>query len=327
MKVTAFGIVCVVPLFASLAGCRDDRPVTPSASPEVYSIRVEPASLVLVAGGGAQLAAQADDVRGETVGGVSFSFASADPRIARISATGRVSAPGPAGRTEVRVASGGRAFAVPVAVNAGPAARVDLVEAPAAQAAAGESLGTVRVRLVDAHGNAIGDRPVEWRITQGGGTLIDATPRTGADGGATAQWRAGPGAGAQTIEFMSEGLVPRVFSALAHAGPPALLQLRLAGSSEDTPAGVDAGQPAELTATVTDVHGNAVPGAEVVLDPASACGFEGGRATTDDAGTTPPFAWTPRAARACRITARVGNTEVGATLDVRMKATRPPQRR
>lgn len=327
MKVTAFATFCVVPLFASLAGCRDERSVPPSPPPEVYSIAVEPASLVLAAGGGAQLAAQADDSRGETVGGASFSFASADPRIATVTATGRVTAPGPAGRTEVRVASAGRVAAVPVVVNAGPAARVDLVEAPTARVAAGESLGTVRVRLVDAHGNAIGDRPVEWRITQGGGTLIGATAHTGADGSATVTWQAGRTVGPQAVELSSEGLVPAVFTALAHAGAATRLQLRLADSAGDEPPAVDAGQQVQLVASVADAHGNAVAGAEVVLEPVKGCDFDGGRAMTGETGSTPLIPWMPRAAAACRLPARVEGTGITATLDVRIRKPGPSRRR
>lgn len=327
MKITVLAIFCGIPLFASLAGCRDDRPVTPSAPPEVYSIRVEPASLVLVAGGSAQLAAQADDVRGVTVGGASFTFTSTDPQIVRVTATGHVTTPGRAGRAEVRVASGDRAISVPVAVSAGAAARVDVVEAAATRAAAGGSLGTVRVRVVDAHGNAIGNRSVLWRIVQGGGALIDATEHTEPDGGTSVTWYAGRTAGPQRLEFSTEGIVPAVFEAVAHAGPATQLQLRLAGSTGEGPAGIDVGQPAQMVAAVSDAHGNAVAGAEVVLDPVASCGVDGRRATTGETGTTPRITWTPRAATSCRLSARVEGTQVTATLDVQIRVPRPVRRR
>lgn len=327
VKLTAFAMFCAAPLFLSLGGCGKDAPVTPPAPLEVYSIHVQPASLVLQAGGSAQLAGQADDVRGETVGGASFSFASADQRIAGVTATGRVTAPGPAGRTEIRITSGGRVAQVPVVVKAGPAAHVDVLEAPAAQSAAGASLGTVRVRILDAHGNGLGDRPLAWRITRGDGTLIDAMARTGADGSATATWQAGTTTGPQALELSSAGLEPALFTALAHAGAAAQLTLRLAGSDDDEPPGVTAGQPSPLVASVHDAHGNGVARAEVVLDPVADCGFDGGRPTTGETGTTPLVPWTPRARAACRITARVDATEITVTLNVRIGKPRPARRR
>lgn len=318
MRLTALCTCCLVPLFALLAGCRDGREAAAAPAPEVYSIRVEPASLLLRAGEPAQLAAQANDLHGEPVGGASFSFGSADPRIVRVTATGLVSTPGMAGSTEVRVTGGGRVFIVPVIVSAGPAAHTDVLEAPAKEAAVGESLGTIRLRMTDTYGNALAQRAAAWRIVGGDGRLLDAATRTNADGSVEATWQAGRVAGAQVLEFASEGVAPMSFTAVAHAGPPARLRLQLTNAADSEPPRIPAGRTSQLVARVVDALDNPVPQAEVILDALAACGFDGGRADTDASGATAPLAWTPRAARVCRITARVRNTDLSATLETRV---------
>lgn len=296
-------------------------------SPEVYSIRVEPASLALRAGDEAQLAAQAQDADGEIVGGALFSFASLDPQVVQVNASGRVGARGAAGSTQLRVASGGRAVMVTVVVTAGPAARTEVIDAPEAQAVSGTSLGTVRVRVVDAYGNGLGNTPIEWRITQGEGQLTDAATHTSADGSATVTWLAGVGVGMQTLEFTSHGLPPRLFTALTQAGPATRLQLQLQDETGESAADLVIGQPAQLIARVADAGGNPVAGIEVVFERAAACGFEGGRVATSETGVTTPLSWTPRAGRTCRIAARVDGTDVAARLDAPLRASRVVSRR
>lgn len=318
MKFMALVTFGVASLCAVLVGCGERHKASASPPPEVYSIRVEPASLRLQAGDSAQLAAEASDLHGEAVGGTPFSFESADQQIARVTPTGFVTAPGATGSTEVRVAGGGRVSAVPVVVSAGPAARTDVLEAPARDAAAGESLGTIRLRMTDAYGNALAERAVTWRVVQGDGRLIDAATRTNADGSVEATWQAGRVTGTQVLEFASEGLAPMSFTAVAHAGPPARLRLQLTNAADSEPPRIPAGRTSQLVARVVDALDNPVPQAEVILDALAACGFDGGHASTDASGATTPLAWTPRAARVCRITARVRNTDISATLETRV---------
>jgi hypothetical protein len=288
---------------------------------------VEPASLALRAGDEAQLAAQAQDAHGEIAGGAVFSFSSLDPQIVQVNASGRVGARGAAGSTQLRVASGGRAIMVTVVVTPGPAARTEVMAAPEVQAVAGGSLGEVRVRVVDDYGNGLPDTPVDWRVTQGEGLLAGAATRTSADGSAAVTWQAGPGVGTQALEFTSDGLPPRLFTALAQAGPATRLQLQLMGGAEESAVDLVIGQPAQLIASVADARGNPVAGVEVVFERAAGCSFDGDRVATGEMGITTPLSWTPRAGRTCRIAARVEGTDVAARLDAPVRASRAASRR
>jgi len=327
VRLTAFAMCSSVLLCASLSGCSRGSPPSPAASPEVYSIRVEPASLALRAGSEAQLAAQAQDAHGAITGGAAFAFSSLDPQIAQVTTTGRVGARGSTGSTQLRVASGGREAMVTVVVTAGPAARSEVIAAPSAQTVAGGSLGTVRVRVVDDYGNGLDHTPVNWRVTQGGGALTDVATHTSADGSAAVTWQAGSGVGTQTLEFTSDGLPPRLFTALAQTGPAARLQIQLSDKAKEGTADLVIGQPAQLIASVADATGNPVAGVVVTFERATSCSFEGGRVATGETGTTAPISWVPGTGKTCRITARVEGTEITASLDAPIRISRTAPRR
>lgn len=324
MRTATFAMYNSLLVAALLGGCGQGSPTRPAAVPEVYSIRVEPASLALRAGDEAQLAAQAQDAQGDIAGGAMFSFSSLDPQIAQVNATGRVRATGSAGSTQLRVASGGRAVLVTVVVAAGTAARTEVLALPDTQAVAGGSLGKIRVRVVDEYGNGLGNVPVAWQITQGGGTLADAAAHTGNDGSAAVKWTAGAMTGAQTLEFTSSGVPPRVFTAMAQAGPAHRLELQLVDDAGGEVEDLVAGQPARLVASVMDANGNPVAGIGVLLERAADCGFDGGRAATGDAGSTEPISWVPGEGRHCRILGRVEGTGLSMALNVPILAVRNP---
>jgi len=82
---------------------------------------------------------------------------------------------------------------------------------------------SLKVRALDAYGNAIAGQAVNWAITSGGGSVAPVSGTTDASGIASAEWTLGPNLGSQTLTAKA-GTLPQVtFQASAVAGPPAKL--------------------------------------------------------------------------------------------------------
>ncbi len=157
----AVGLPMAVYMASTLAGC-PRGPVPAAPAPPVADVLVEPAQLTLVAGSEAALAAQANDAHGQPIGGASFTFRVADPRVLQVSAQGMVTALGPAGEpTAVTVSSGGRQRQVPVTVVPGPPQRLEKLEGDGQRLAVGEApADVIAVRVLDGFGNPLVAVPV-----------------------------------------------------------------------------------------------------------------------------------------------------------------------
>ncbi len=306
-------------LLVSLGGCQRDAPLAQDPVAAVYSIRVEPASLVLAAGATGQLAAEATDSAGRLVGGARFSFHSTAPHLLGVSPSGAVTSVGPAGTAAIEVRSGGRAASVPVTIDAGPPARIELVDVPVATTAVGTALGTPRVRIVDAHGNPVAGAALRWRVLSGAGVVREAATHSAGDGLAGAEWLAGTSAGAQRLEVQVDGVAPLRIESTATAGPAAGLTLQL--SDDDAGAAIPRlRQPLAIVASVRDAHGNGVAAAGVAIAPLPRCGLPGATVVTAADGDSPPLPWTPTVTGRCVLTARVADGAVAARLSVDVEA-------
>jgi adhesin/invasin len=71
------------------------------------------------------------------------------------------------------------------------------------------------VRLIDAAGNAVPDRPVSWIVATGGGQVASPTSMTDGEGIATARWTLGSASGSNTLNAVVSGVGFVFFTATA----------------------------------------------------------------------------------------------------------------
>lgn len=149
----------------------------------------------------------------------------------------------------------------------------------------------LEVRVTDAEGTPVAGREVTFQVEEGGGLLDPTSATTDSAGVARARFTLPAVAGAV-----------RVVAALPGGGPGAQIGMDLvatpgvpsratvvAGQGQSGPAG--GMLPGDLSVRVLDEVGNPVPGAEVVMEPASGSGtVTPPRARTDASGMV-AFSW------------------------------------
>jgi hypothetical protein len=177
--------------------------------------------------------------------------------------------------------------------TAGNAAQLELVSGDDQSAPAGTELGQpLVVRLRDADGNPIPNRPVSWVVGSGGGTATPATSNTDAQGLASTRWTLGTTPGANTLNAVVSGLglSPVPFSATGTGtGSPSTLAL-----STQPPSSVTVGAVLDPNPIVQikDGSGNdvALAGVEVTVGKSSGSGrLEGTETRTTDANGRAQF--------------------------------------
>ncbi len=141
-----------------------DAPTTPVPAPRILSISVVPARNDLHVGDSMQLTASPRGAGGTAAGGT-VAWASSDPAIATVTATGLVSAVA-AGTATVTATADGVSGSAQVVVTPVPVATVTL-EPAEASLAVGQEL-SLAVVLRDRHGAALRDREVQWSMSPNG---------------------------------------------------------------------------------------------------------------------------------------------------------------
>ena len=145
--------------------------------------------------------------------------------------------------------------------TAGAAAKIDKLSGDGQTVAAGSSLAApLVIRVVDANENAVAGVSVTWTVTGGGGQLIPSSSHTGNDGQASALWRLGSKAGANTAIAAFAGSGGVAFSAMGKAGAPAKVE-KLSGDSQLGAGGASLTAP--LVVRVLDAYDNDVAGVSV----------------------------------------------------------------
>lgn len=303
-----------------MAACGDSAPQSTSVrQQDAREILVEPAKLVLQAGGKWQLAAQVNDAQGQPIGGAEILYRAGDQTIAAVRPLGLVNATGAAGSTFIEVVSGALSARVPVLVVAGPAADLALVQAPAAGVPAGASLGAVQLQVHDQFDNPVRGIEIAWRVLSGAGTLDVANSTSDENGFVSVQWQAGQQAGAQVLEARADGLEPLLIESSAVAGPPVALRL------ETDPPVADEALPLatvlKVRAIPEDRYGNAVTGTTVLFEATGGCALQPVRSAGD--GTAPPAAdWPLSTSGRCKLWARIEGSPVETQLAVRIARRR-----
>ncbi|MEO7520514.1 MAG: leishmanolysin-related zinc metalloendopeptidase, partial [Gemmatimonas sp.] len=146
------------------------------------------------------------------------------------------------------------------------------------------------VRITDAKGRGIRNLLVRWRVTAGGGKVVNDSVRTGASGEASSGgWTLGTTSGAQTLQATADGLPPVTFTADALPGPAARLLIVSGGAQR---AVVNTVLPAALSVRALDFFGNPVPGVPVGFSVLTGDGaIAGGSQVTNAEGVATLGAW------------------------------------
>ena len=119
------------------------------------------------------------------------------------------------------------------------------------------------VRITDVKGKGIKNVLVRWRITSGGGKVVNDSVRTTASGEATSGgWTLGITAGQQGLEATADGLPAVTFTATATAGPLSRLTPVTAVDQQTT---VNTPVPLLPTVRAEDQYGNPVNSAAIVF--------------------------------------------------------------
>ena len=158
-------------------------------------------------------------------------------------------------------------------------------------AAVASLVGTVpAVRITDARGRAIRNVQVRWRVTAGGGKVVNDSVLTSSDGEASSGgWTLGTVAGVQTLQATADGVSSVTFTANAEPGPAARLQI-VGGTGQRAP--VSAVVPVAPAVRVEDFFGNPVPGVPVAFDVLLGGGtIDGATAVSGAGGVATLSAW------------------------------------
>ncbi|HET7229615.1 MAG TPA: Ig-like domain-containing protein [Longimicrobium sp.] len=154
-------------------------------------------------------------------------------------------------------------------------------------AAAGDVVPAVTVRVLDANGNGVSGVRVTWSVAAGTGTLSSAQTVTDATGRASVQWSLGMEMGTQAVEAVAGSVAPVRISTAA-AAPSGVLEV-VSGSGQIGTVGQPLPQPLVLRYRRAD--GRPVTGAEVrVVDAAGGTATPGSALTGADG--TARFTWT-----------------------------------
>jgi hypothetical protein len=268
-------------------------------------------------GGTAQLTATTRSASGGTLTGRQVSWSSNDQTIAGVSTSGLVSGV-KAGSTTITATSEGVHRDVSVTVTPNAVASLSFVTQPTT-AAAGASIGSVQVRMLDALGNVVAS------------TAAVTVTLTGGDAGATLAGTATVNAvaGAATFSDLSiarrgtgyklvatSGALQATSNAFdINAAAPSAIA-KVAGDAQSAVAGTAVSVAPSVK--VTDAFGNAVNGTTVVFAPASGSGsVVGGSAQTDANGIATVGSWTVGTAmgpNALTATATTVSTTFNATV-------------
>lgn len=119
------------------------------------------------------------------------------------------------------------------------------------------------VKIADAKGKPMRNLLVRWKVTSGGGSVVNDSSRTDGQGQANSGgWNLGTTAGVQTLTATLDGLPPVTFTATAVPGPIAELT---PVTTTFTTTVVNQTVVPSPAVVAKDAYGNLVPGAQVVF--------------------------------------------------------------
>lgn len=180
------------------------------------------------------------------------------------------------------------------------------------------------VRITDQKGKNIKGLLVRWRVTSGGGRVVNDTVRTDGNGVATSGgWFLGTAAGTQTLQATADGISPVTFTAQASPGPLTRLVVR-SGDAAIVPVATPLSVPPSVRAE--DEYGNGIPGLPVTFAIVQGNGsITGASPVTNAEGIATIGSWTVGTASGLqRLNVTAIDAGVGASASVIVTATAQP---
>lgn len=172
-----------------------------------------------------------------------------------------------------------------------PSAAAPTASTTVAAAVAAAVAAVPAVRITDAKGKGVKNVMVRWRITSGGGKVVNDSVRTTGSGDATSGgWTLGTTAGLQTLQATADGIPAVTFTATANAGP---LSRLTPVSATDQQAPVNTPVPALPAVRAEDQYGNPVTGAVIVFTIVQGNGvLLGAQQSSNELGNAAVGGWT-----------------------------------
>lgn len=146
------------------------------------------------------------------------------------------------------------------------------------------------VRVVDGKGRGVRGILVHWRVTSGGGRVVNDTIRTNSSGEASSGgWILGTTAGVQTLEATADAIPPATFTANATAGPLAQMT-RLSPDIQSAEVNTFVASPPSVRAE--DQFGNPIAGVTVQFAASMGSGvLTGEQQSTNASGVATVQSW------------------------------------
>ncbi len=172
------------------------------------------------------------------------------------------------------------------------------------------------VRITDAKGKGIRNVLVRWKVTSGGGKVVNDSVRTTASGEASSGgWTLGTTSGEQTLQASADGITPVTFTATAAPGPLAKFT-RVSPDVQSAEVNTAVATPPSVR--TEDQYGNPVPNVSVVFSVTLGGGtLTGNQPTSNAQGVASVAAWRLGTAAGQQIvtasTSGIENIVFGAT--------------
>lgn len=199
-----------------LLGACDDGPSGPDPTLPA-SVQLSHSEVELPDGGSVQLTASVRNAGGDPIPGAAVAWESNDDAVAAVDGTGRVEALS-VGTARVTASAGAHEAAVEVTVRH-RAASIHALSEQALAGAAGTTLDSLAVNVVDIRGDPAVGVEVGFAVTAGGGSVSPEVVMTDAEGQARTAWTLGTAGGENRVEATVEGVeVGVAFTAEAHPG-------------------------------------------------------------------------------------------------------------
>jgi hypothetical protein len=252
-------ILAVLPVaLAVLSACHGD-----ATGPDTVPAKVvlTPATASLVAGATTQLSSLVLTASGKVLTDRAVTYSTDNAAVATVSASGLVTAVGPAGTANITasvdaIKSSPSSIVVTAAAARNIAKEADLPSSPEVA-----SSNPVKVKVTDAFGNGVAGVSVAFAVEAGGGAVTPTTALTDASGVAETSFTLGTSVGVNSVSAMAASLASSVtFSTTSVAGPASAIS-----KIGNDPGTVAAGTTFldSVRAKVSDAYGNPKSGASV----------------------------------------------------------------
>ncbi len=241
---SAVALTLVVAATACSSGSAGTGGTTGTTQPTVATVSVRPTTSSIVAGTTVQLTATPEDATGNVVSGAGVTWHSSSATTASVSSEGLVTGLTPGGPVTITATTNGVTGTAAITVTAVPVAAVTVT--PNTGMVDVGSMLQLAAATRDAAGNPLVGRALSWASTD------PATASVSSTGLVTGLAAGGP----VTITAVSEGITGNA-TVLVEPAPVAAIAV------DPTPAIVFAGATLQLSAALTDAHGNVLAGQSV----------------------------------------------------------------